>query len=239
LFVIIIIIIIPLLLSSPVVQKVTLKESYSKYRVGWMLNTESNECILCGDGFGYVYPRRHHCRLCGGLFCDNCSSVRLKLPELVEDGGSRSCLRCYSDLLKYNYHNEQKRAAISTGVDKNDIDKNHDNDVDKNNDVDHDNINDLDHDNSDDLDNKNENKITINDNDNDNDNDNIPTTYDDDKENTYQDRNVVSTPNPSSSSMMSILKITRNEGCWEYDDDSNATLTPLSAIQVLTPLSEF
>ena len=184
-----------------------------------MLNTESNECILCGDGFGYVYPRRHHCRLCGNLFCAHCSSIRLILPELVEEHayGSRSCLRCYSDLLKYNYHNEQKREAISIGVDNNDnvLDKNNNNDHDKNND----------------LDIKNENKITINYD------DDIPTTYDD-KENTYQDRNVLSTPNPSSS-MMSILKITRNEGCWEYDDDSNATLTPLSAVQVLTPLSEF
>ena len=149
------------------------------------------------------------------------------LPELVEEHacGSRSCLRCYSDLLKHNYHNEQKSKGISIGVDNND--NNHD----KNNDNDHDKNNYNDHDKNNDLDIKKENKITINYD------DNFPTTYDD-KENTYQDRNVLSTPN-ASSSMMSILKITRNEGCWEYDDDSNATLTPLSAVQVLTPLSEF
>jgi len=50
--------------------------------------------------------RRHHCRACGILCCDNCSSKRLKLPltsgSRVSKGkaeGERVCDSCFNRLL--------------------------------------------------------------------------------------------------------------------------------------------
>lgn len=38
---------------------------------------------------------QHHCRSCGGIFCDQCSSYRVKIPELRLDRPERVCLQCF------------------------------------------------------------------------------------------------------------------------------------------------
>lgn len=40
--------------------------------VPWRKNEDEKQCQRCGRGFG-VRRRRHHCRLCGGIFCKQCS----------------------------------------------------------------------------------------------------------------------------------------------------------------------
>ena len=37
-------------------------------------------CVLCEAEFG-VFLRRHHCRYCGQLFCDDCSNTSFALPQ--------------------------------------------------------------------------------------------------------------------------------------------------------------
>ena len=32
------------------------------------------QCKACGTSFGFVFVRRHHCRMCGGSFCAACSA---------------------------------------------------------------------------------------------------------------------------------------------------------------------
>ena len=44
-----------------------------------MANEEVNECMQCGAAFGF-FRGRHHCRRCGGIFCDACSQARVLLP---------------------------------------------------------------------------------------------------------------------------------------------------------------
>lgn len=44
----------------------------------WINNNESSGCQLCGKSFG-LKNRRHHCRACGALTCDSCSTKRLQL----------------------------------------------------------------------------------------------------------------------------------------------------------------
>lgn len=44
----------------------------------WKLDSEKDACEKCGKKFG-VFTRKHHCRRCGGLFCDNCSSKKADL----------------------------------------------------------------------------------------------------------------------------------------------------------------
>jgi len=52
----------------------------------WQLDDSALECPLCTKSFGMT-RRRHHCRKCGGVFCDSCTIVP-KGPD------SRICLGC-------------------------------------------------------------------------------------------------------------------------------------------------
>ena len=62
----------------------------------------------CNDGFTLVRRRvrismnkvlshapQHHCRSCGGIFCDQCTSYRVKIPDLKLDKPERVCLQCF------------------------------------------------------------------------------------------------------------------------------------------------
>jgi len=44
----------------------------------WKLDEEKDSCEGCRKKFG-VFTRKHHCRRCGGLFCDKCSSKKMFL----------------------------------------------------------------------------------------------------------------------------------------------------------------
>ncbi len=46
----------------------------------WASDVTSNECSLCRVEFTWL-RRRHHCRRCGLLVCDDCSKVRRSLGE--------------------------------------------------------------------------------------------------------------------------------------------------------------
>lgn len=42
----------------------------------WLPDSECEECTDCGNVFGLL-TRRHHCRLCGYIYCNACSAVRI------------------------------------------------------------------------------------------------------------------------------------------------------------------
>ncbi|KAI8065804.1 hypothetical protein BC940DRAFT_223078, partial [Gongronella butleri] len=52
----------------------------------WENDRQAAECRRCNRRFNFLV-RRHHCRRCGQIVCDRCSSHRIRLPveELVED----------------------------------------------------------------------------------------------------------------------------------------------------------
>lgn len=47
----------------------------------WMPDSSSEFCMACSKPFLPFIRHRHHCRMCGCLFCDACSNRRLLLPE--------------------------------------------------------------------------------------------------------------------------------------------------------------
>ncbi|EGG21126.1 hypothetical protein DFA_01001 [Cavenderia fasciculata] len=57
-------------------------------------------CLNCNLQFNTI-QRRHHCRQCGNIFCNNCSSKRQPLPQLHYDKPVRICNRC-CDLATYS-----------------------------------------------------------------------------------------------------------------------------------------
>ncbi|ESP03188.1 hypothetical protein LOTGIDRAFT_137758, partial [Lottia gigantea] len=42
----------------------------------WMPDSSCRECYDCGDKFT-TFRRRHHCRVCGQIFCSKCCNQEL------------------------------------------------------------------------------------------------------------------------------------------------------------------
>lgn len=53
----------------------------------WVPDASALECTACSKPFHFIVRRRHHCRLCGSLFCNDCASNYLPAPQ-AGDGTS-------------------------------------------------------------------------------------------------------------------------------------------------------
>ena len=60
----------------------------------WVLNQDAPYCMQCHALFRYPVRRRHHCRRCGRVVCDECSQSRRLLPHLHASKPQRVCDRC-------------------------------------------------------------------------------------------------------------------------------------------------
>ncbi len=63
----------------------------------WVKDSEVTACKTCGTKFGLA-TRRHHCRVCGGVFCSACSSKKAPVPALGMLEPVRVCDGCYPAL---------------------------------------------------------------------------------------------------------------------------------------------
>ena len=63
----------------------------------WVSDKEAHRCQKCAVEFSF-FKRRHHCRRCGGVFCDTCSDFRWRLPNIDEKKRQRVCMECYHSL---------------------------------------------------------------------------------------------------------------------------------------------
>lgn len=66
----------------------------------WQPDSDSPSCTKCSSSFT-VTKRRHHCRLCGRVFCKKCCSMVMNLPVM---GSSRICVDCFSSLAQEHAH---------------------------------------------------------------------------------------------------------------------------------------
>lgn len=55
---------------------------------------DGEECYRCRTVFGLI-TRKHHCRACGQIFCDKCSSKQSFLPQYGIERQVRVCEGCY------------------------------------------------------------------------------------------------------------------------------------------------
>ena len=87
--------------SSPASHTVDFSDSLPalEFQVQTVADALRPNCANCDTQFTYS-KRRHHCRLCGDVFCDACSSHRVTLPlEGAEfDKPVRVCDTCHADV---------------------------------------------------------------------------------------------------------------------------------------------
>jgi len=62
----------------------------------WEKDSTATNCKICVKEFNLA-RRKHHCRNCGGIFCDACSDNKMKLPSSAKP--IRVCDNCYTVLL--------------------------------------------------------------------------------------------------------------------------------------------
>eukprot|EP00298_Acanthocystis_sp_HF-20_P009449 c18307_g1_i4.p1 GENE.c18307_g1_i4~~c18307_g1_i4.p1 ORF type:complete len:110 (+),score=40.49 c18307_g1_i4:2-331(+) len=60
----------------------------------WMSDDEVHKCMDCASEFS-TFIRRHHCRKCGGIYCNNCSPNQLPILEHGKKKNVRVCKACY------------------------------------------------------------------------------------------------------------------------------------------------
>lgn len=60
----------------------------------WVPDHEASHCMVCDKKFSI--KGKHHCRSCGFVVCNSCSSARIQLPHT--SGRVRCCDRCVKDM---------------------------------------------------------------------------------------------------------------------------------------------
>lgn len=61
----------------------------------WLPDSAATACMLCSVRFHPIMCSRHHCRFCGGIFCNSCSRGRSLLPLKFRTGNpQRVCDVC-------------------------------------------------------------------------------------------------------------------------------------------------
>lgn len=72
---------------DPIADFVPLTEDSPKWEKGAKL------CNDCGEPFDVVFVRKHHCRMCGQMFCERCAPRRHILSK------SRGCMKCTGEAI--------------------------------------------------------------------------------------------------------------------------------------------
>lgn len=83
--------------------------------VKWEDDASVSCCPLCQSQFGKMINRRHHCRLCGRVVCEKCSSFKISLnltncSETTDNdsiGEVRACKTCRDAVFRRKEYNEE------------------------------------------------------------------------------------------------------------------------------------
>jgi hypothetical protein len=89
----------------------------------WVPDRNREKCNGCGKAFG-TFTRKHHCRLCGEIFCDACTRKRTDIRNPLDDStkgraeglqtNQRVCENCF-DLSKRKTHDDYLQVD-TTGI---------------------------------------------------------------------------------------------------------------------------
>lgn len=80
----------------------------------WTHNTATNKCMLCQNQFSLT-RRRHHCRSCGKLVCDPCSSQR-KVITHISANPVRVCKGCADGSSSNSLSNSSNNSSVGSNT---------------------------------------------------------------------------------------------------------------------------
>ena len=75
------------------------KKASESHAAVWVPDSEANTCMHCKKVQFTLVNRRHHCRKCGVVCCNPCSSKRFLLPA-QSSKPLRVCMSCYDELAR-------------------------------------------------------------------------------------------------------------------------------------------
>jgi hypothetical protein len=101
--------------SSNDLEKDKLPESHLKEF--WMPDRFCKVCYGCEEAFT-MYRRRHHCRMCGQIFCYNCSKYNIDGALFNITGLVRACKLCYEQLFERTERERESRSIRKKFCDK-------------------------------------------------------------------------------------------------------------------------
>ncbi|KAI0308083.1 hypothetical protein B0F90DRAFT_1621379 [Multifurca ochricompacta] len=81
----------------------------------WMDDKTCKECYDCKSVFT-AWRRKHHCRICGQIFCSRCASNIIKGSRFGHDGMIRVCNLCLEKLANVDEDDDDDRRSISSVV---------------------------------------------------------------------------------------------------------------------------
>ncbi len=92
----------------------------------WMKDETSTECFSCGRLFT-TFRRKHHCRICGQIFCSNCTML-ISGEKFNHSGKMRVCKTCLSFATEYNDSSDESSIMEESYIEPS---HSHDNNVDQ------------------------------------------------------------------------------------------------------------
>ncbi|KAJ7086595.1 hypothetical protein C8R43DRAFT_311055 [Mycena crocata] len=81
----------------------------------WMDDENCRECYDCESIFT-TWRRKHHCRICGQIFCSRCASNIVKGYRFGQDGMIRVCNLCVEKLAKVDEDDDDDRRSVVSSV---------------------------------------------------------------------------------------------------------------------------
>ncbi|XP_043824682.1 FYVE, RhoGEF and PH domain-containing protein 6 isoform X1 [Dromiciops gliroides] len=75
----------------------------------WIPDTRATMCMVCTSEFTLTW-RRHHCRACGKIVCQACSSNKYGL-DYLKNQPARVCEHCFKELQKLDHQNSSRTGS--------------------------------------------------------------------------------------------------------------------------------
>eukprot|EP00092_Neocalanus_flemingeri_P011782 GFUD01012705.1.p1 GENE.GFUD01012705.1~~GFUD01012705.1.p1 ORF type:complete len:265 (+),score=85.67 GFUD01012705.1:352-1146(+) len=107
------------------------KKASDDHAAVWVPDSEANTCMHCKKVQFTLVNRRHHCRKCGVVCCNPCSSKRFLLPA-QSSKPLRVCMSCYDELAMQSTggnssFDKEAKATDSSGEEDSDDEENNGN----------------------------------------------------------------------------------------------------------------
>ncbi|XP_062907918.1 1-phosphatidylinositol 3-phosphate 5-kinase isoform X3 [Mobula hypostoma] len=81
----------------------------------WMPDSQCKECYDCSEKFT-TFRRRHHCRLCGQIFCSRCCNQEIPGKFMGYAGDLRACTYCRKIALNYAHSTDSSSIGEDLNV---------------------------------------------------------------------------------------------------------------------------